>query len=247
MLLNALLGEDRAIVSDIPGTTRDAIDTSLDFMGQSVLIIDTAGIRRRGRIDRGVEQYSVLRSFRAVDRADVVLLVLDATELIAAQDMHIAGYVQQEAKGIILIVNKWDLAMELTAADCDKYIRGKVKFLPYAPIIQISAKLKQGTDKIIPLAARIHTERHKRIPTGELNSVVQRIVASHAPPRSGTRQLNLYYATQAETNPPAFVFFVNDTKLVHFTYKRFLENHLREAFGFDGTPIQLIFKPRGEQ
>ena len=247
MLLNALLGEDRAIVSDIPGTTRDATDTSLDFMGQSVLIIDTAGIRRRGRIDRGVEQYSVLRSFRAVDRADVVLLVLDATELIAAQDMHIAGYVQQEAKGIILIVNKWDLAMELTAADCDKFIRGKVKFLPYAPIIQISAKLKQGTDKIIPLAARIHTERHKRIPTGELNSVVQRIVASHAPPRSGTRQLNLYYATQAETNPPTFVFFVNDAKLVHFTYKRFLENHLREAFGFDGTPIQLVFRPRGEQ
>ena len=247
MLLNALLGEDRAIVSDIPGTTRDAIDTSLDFNGQNVLIIDTAGIRRRGRIDRGVEQYSVLRSFRAVDRADVVLLVLDATELIAAQDMHIAGYVQQEAKGIILIVNKWDLAMELTAADCDKFIRGKVKFLPYAPIIQISANLKQGTDKIIPLAARIHTERHKRISTGELNSVVQRIVASHAPPRSGTRQLNLYYATQAETNPPTFVFFVNDAKLVHFTYKRFLENHLREAFGFDGTPIQLIFRPRGEQ
>ena len=134
MLLNALLGEERAIVSDIPGTTRDAIDTTLDFMGQSVLIIDTAGVRRRGRIDRGVEQYSVLRSFRAIDRADVVLLVLDATELIAAQDMHIAGYVQQEAKGIIIIVNKWDLAMDLTTAECEKQIRGKMKFLSYAPI-----------------------------------------------------------------------------------------------------------------
>ena len=159
MLLNALLGEERAIVSNIPGTTRDAIDTPLDFMGQSVLIIDTAGVRRRGRIDRGVEKYSVLRSFRAIDRADVVLLILDATELVAAQDMHIAGYVQQEAKGIIVIVNKWDLAMELTADECERYIRGKMKFLPYAPILQISAKLKQGTDKIIPLASRIHKEK----------------------------------------------------------------------------------------
>jgi GTP-binding protein len=247
MLLNALLGEERAIVSDVPGTTRDAIDTALDFMGQSVLIIDTAGVRRRGRIDRGVEQYSVLRSFRAIDRADVVLLILDATELVAAQDMHIAGYVQQEAKGIIIIVNKWDLAMDLTATDCEKYIRGKMKFLSYAPILQISAKLKQGTDGIIPLAARIKKERHKRIPTGELNSFIQRVAASHAPPRSGIRQLSLFYATQADTNPPTFVFFVNNAGLVHFTYKRFLENNLRDAFGFDGTPIQLVFKSRGEQ
>ncbi len=247
MLLNALLGEERAIVSDVPGTTRDAVDTPLDFMGQNVLIIDTAGVRRRGRIDPGVEQYSVLRSFRAIDRADVVLLVLDATELVAAQDMHIAGYVQQEAKGIIVLVNKWDLAMDLTAAECEKYIRGKMKFLSYAPILQISAKLKQGTDKIIPLASRIYKERHKRIPTGELNSFIQRVAATHAPPRKGAKQLSLFYATQAETNPPTFVFFVNDARLAHFSYKRYLENNLREAFGFDGTPIQLIFKPRGEQ
>jgi GTP-binding protein len=247
MLLNALLGEERAIVSDIPGTTRDAIDTPLDFKGQNMLIIDTAGVRRRGRIDRGVEQYSVLRSFRAIDRADVVLLVLDATELVAAQDMHIAGYVQQETKGIILLVNKWDLAMDLTVAECEKYIRGKIKFLSYAPIMQISAKLKQGTDKIIPLANRIYKERHKRIPTGELNSFIQRVAASHAPPRSGPKQLSIFYVTQAETNPPTFVFFVNDAKLAHFSYKRFLENNLRHAFGFDGTSIQLVFKPRGEQ
>ncbi len=175
------------------------------------------------------------------------MLILDATELVAAQDMHIAGYVQQEAKGIIIIVNKWDLAMDLTAADCEKYIRGKMKFLSYAPILQISAKLKQGTDGIIPLAARIKKERHKRIPTGELNSFIQRVAASHAPPRSGTRQLSLFYATQADTNPPTFVFFVNNAGLVHFTYKRFIENNLRDAFGFDGTPIQLVFKSRGEQ
>ncbi len=247
MLLNTLLGEERAIVSDIPGTTRDALDTSLGFMGQNVIIIDTAGVRRRGRIDRGIERYSVLRSYRAIDRADIVLLVLDATELLAAQDMHIAGYVQQEAKGIILIVNKWDLAMDSTVAACDRNIRGKLKFLPYAPIIQTSALLKQGIEKIIPLALQVHKERHKRIPTGELNSVVQRILASHTPPKSGTRQLSLYYVTQAQTSPPTFVFFVNDTRLVHFSYKRFLENNLREAFGFDGTPIQLVFKARGEE
>jgi len=247
LLLNKLLGEERSIVSDIPGTTRDAIDTPLDFMGQSVLIIDTAGVRRRGRIESGVEQYSVLRSFRAIDRADVVLLVLDATELVTAQDMHIAGYIQQEAKGIIILVNKWDLAADLTAAKCEREIRGKMKFLSYAPILRISAKLGEGTDKVIPLASRIYKERHKRIPTGELNSFIQRVMASHAPPRSGTKQLSLFYATQAETSPPTFVFFVNDARLVHFSYKRYLENNLRDAFGFEGTPVQLIFKPRGEQ
>ncbi len=247
MLLNALIGEERAIVSDIPGTTRDAIDTPFDFMGQNVLLIDTAGVRRRGRIDRGLEQYSVLRSFRAIDRADVVLLVLDATELVAAQDMHIAGYVQQEAKGIIILVNKWDLAMDLTTAACERSIRSKMKFLSYAPVMQISAKLKQGTDKIIPLADKVYKERHRRIPTGELNSFIQRVSSLHAPPRSGARQLNIYYVTQAGIEPPTFVFFINDTRLAHFSYKRFLENNLREAYGFEGTPIRIVFKPRGEQ
>jgi GTP-binding protein len=161
--------------------------------------------------------------------------------------MHIAGYVQQEAKGIILLVNKWDLAMDLTKAECEKYIRSKIKFLSYAPIMQVSAKLKQGTDKIIPLADQVYKERLRRIPTAELNSLVQRAAASHTPPRSGTKQLSIFYATQAETNPPTFVFFVNDAKLVHFSYKRFLENSLRDAFGFKGTPVHLVFKPRGEQ
>ncbi|MDD4874326.1 MAG: ribosome biogenesis GTPase Der [Dehalococcoidales bacterium] len=247
MLLNVLLGEERAIVSNIPGTTRDALDTILDFNGQSVLIIDTAGIRRRGRIEQGIENYSVLRSFRAVSRSDVVLLVLDATELVAAQDMHIAGYIQQEARGVILLVNKCDLTLDLTQAAAESFIRSKFKFLSYAPIIQISALLKQGTEKIIPMANQIYKERFKRISTSELNTQIQRIAAAHTPPRSGTKQLSIFYATQAETNPPTFVFFVNDVKLVHFSYKRYIENGLRKAFGFDGTPIQLVFKPRGEQ
>jgi len=247
MLLNTLLGKERAIVNDIPGTTRDAIDTLLDFDGQSVLLIDTAGIKRRGRVGVGVAQYSVIRALRAIDRADVVLLVLDATELVTAQDMHIAGYIQQAAKGIVLVVNKWDLAMSISKAECSKYIRHKLKFLPYAPMLYISAKFGQGTDKLIAKAHQIYQERLRRIPTAGINSLVQRVVAAHSPPRSGRKQLKFLYATQAEVNPPTFVFFVNDTGLVHFSYRRYLENKLRQSFGFAGTPIRLVFKTRGEQ
>ncbi len=247
MLLNALLGKERAIVNDIPGTTRDAIDTLLDFRGQSVLIIDTAGIRRRGRVDVGVEYYSVIRALRAIDRADIALLVLDATELVTAQDMHIAGYIQQASKGIILLVNKWDLAVGLNKAECSKYIKGKLKFVAYAPIMYISAKFGQGIGRIIPQAYLIYQERLKRIPTAEVNSVIQQVVAAHAPPRSGSKQLKLLYATQAEVNPPTFILFVNDARLMHFSYQRYLENKLRQSFGFTGTPLRLVFKTRGEQ
>ncbi len=247
MLLNTLLGEPRAIVSDIPGTTRDAIDTLLDFDEQSVLLIDTAGIKRRGRVGVGVAQYSVIRALRAIDRADVVLLVFDATEMVVAQDVHIAGYIQQAAKGIALVVNKWDLVMNSSKTECSKYIRNKLKFVPYAPVLYISAKLGQGTDKVIAQAQQIYQERLKRIPTAEVNSLVQRVVATHSPPRSGKKQLKILYATQAEVNPPTFVFFVNDTGLVHFSYRRYLENRLRQSFGFSGTPLRLVFKTRGEQ
>ena len=246
MLLNALLGEERAIVSDIPGTTRDAIDTLLDFGGQSVLLIDTAGIRKRGQWGAGVERYSVLHAFKAIDRADIALLVLDATELVTAQDTHIAGYIQQAAKGIVLLVNKWDLAMGLTKAECSRYIRDRFKFATYAPLLFISAKLRQGVDKVITQALKVYQERLKRIPTAELNSLVQQVIAAHSPPRSGRRQLKFLYATQAEVNPPTFVFFVNDPKLIHFSYRRYLENKLRQSFGFAGTPIRLVFKTRGE-
>ena len=246
MLLNALLGGERAIVDDAPGTTRDAIDTLFDFDGQSVLLIDTAGIRRRGRVEVGVERYSVLRALRAIDRADIALLVLDAAELVTAQDMHIAGYIQQAAKGIVLVVNKWDLVADGNIKEYHKYILQQIKFMSYAPVLCISAKFGQGVDKVMPEARRVYQERLKRLPTAAVNSVVQQAVAAHSLPRSGTKQLKILYATQAEVNPPTFVFFVNDAGLIHFSYRRYLENKLRQSFGFAGTPFRLIFKTRGE-
>ncbi len=246
MLLNALLGGERAIVNDAPGTTRDAIDTLFDFNGQSVLLIDTAGIRRRGRLGVGVERYSVIRALRAIDRADIVLLVLDATELLTAQDMHIAGYIQQATKGIVLVVNKWDLPEDKSTIECNRYIRGQLKFMTYAPVLYTSAKFGRGVSKVMPQVCQVYQERLKRLPTAEVNSVVQQVVAAHTLPRSGGKKLKVLYATQAEVNPPTFVFFVNDAKLIHFSYQRYLENKLRQSFGFAGTPFRLIFKTRGE-
>jgi GTP-binding protein len=245
-LLNDLLGEERAIVDEVPGTTRDAINTPLDFGGQNVILIDTAGIRRRGKWGKGVERYSVIRALRAIDEADVVLLVLDATELLTSQDEHIAGYIQQAAKGVILVVNKWDLAANKNMVEFNRYIRSKLKFLSYAPVLYISAKFGQETDKVMPQAFQIYQERLKRLPTTEVNSVVQQAVAAHNLPRKGSKQLKILYATQAEVNPPTFVFFVNDATLIHFSYQRYLENKLRQSFGFAGTSFRLIFKTRGE-
>jgi len=246
MLLNTLLGDERAIVDDTPGTTRDAIDTLFDFDGQSVLLIDTAGIRRRGRLGRGVERYSVLRALRAINRADVALLVLDATELVTAQDMHIAGYVQQEARGIVLVVNKWDLVADKSITEYNKHIHRQLKFMSYAAVLYISAKFGQGVDRVMPEVCRVYQERLKRLPTATVNSVVQQAIAVHNLPRTGTKQLKILYATQAEVNPPTFVFFVNDAKLIHFSYRRYLENKLRQSFGFAGTPLRLVFKTRSE-
>lgn len=195
----------------------------------------------------GVERYSVIRALRAVDRADVVLLVLDATEAITAQDTHIAGYIQQADKGIVLVVNKWDLVPDKNMQEWNKRIRNQFKFVPYAPVLYTSAKTGEGINKIILQAQQIYQERSKRIPTATVNDVVQEAVASHMLPRSGRKQLHVLYATQAEINPPTFVFFVNDAKLVHFSYRRYLENKLRQAFGFDGTPIRLVLKTKEEQ
>jgi len=244
MLLNTLLGKERAIVDDKPGTTRDALDTLLDFNEEGVLLIDTAGIRRRGRIEKGIEQYSVIRALRAIDRADITLLVLDATELFAAQDLHIAGYIQQAAKGIVLIVNKWDLVPIDNTDEYSSYIRSRIRFMPYAPVLYISAKFSQGTEDILPLVSQVYQERHKRLSTPEVNNIIQRAAAFHTPPRVGKRQLKIFYATQAEVNPPTFVIFVNDASLVHFSYHRYLENKLRESYGFAGTPLRLLFKSR---
>jgi GTP-binding protein len=246
MLLNALVGEKRAIVDDAPGTTRDATDTVVDFDEQSVLLIDTAGIRRRGRIDRGVEKYSVLRALRAVDRADIVLLVLDAMEMVTAQDMHIAGYVQQATKGAVVVVNKWDLVAEKNTVDWDRYLRSQLKFMNYAPVVYTSAKYGEGVDRIVPEARRIYQNRLRRPATSGVNDVVQQAAAAHVLPRKGSKRLKILYATQAEVNPPTFVFFVNDAKLVHFSYQRYLEGKLRQAYDFSGTPLRLIFRTRGE-
>ncbi len=246
MLLNALVGEKRAIVDDAPGTTRDAVDTLFDFDGQGVLLIDTAGIRRRGRIGAGVERYSVIRALRAIDRSDIVLLVLEATEMVTAQDMHIAGYIQQAAKGVVVVVNKWDLIAEKNFTAWNKYLRSQLKFIAYAPVMYTSAKFGQGVDKLIPQVRQVYQERLQRVSTAEVNAVIQQAAAAHILPRSGRKQLKILYATQAEVNPPTFVFFVNDTKLIHFSYQRYLENKLRQAFGFAGTPLRLVFKTRGE-
>jgi GTP-binding protein len=247
LLLNALVGDSRSIVDNAPGTTRDAIDTPFDFKGQNIILIDTAGIRRRGRIDAGVERYSVLRALRAIDRADVALLVIDAAEGVTAGDTHIAGYIQQAAKGIVIVVNKWDLVADKNTLEWSAYIQDQFKFMPYAPVLFASAKTGLGVNKILPRALEVYRERQKRLSTPVVNDVVQEAVASHAPPRSGRKHLKVLYATQAETSPPTFVFFVNDAKLLHFSYRRYLENKLRQAFGFEGTPLRLVLKTRGEK
>lgn len=246
-LLNSLLGEERAIVDKTPGTTHDATNSLLDFRGKNVIVIDTAGIRRRGRWGKGVERYSVIRALRAIDEADVVLLVLDATELLTSQDEHIAGYIQQAARGVIIVVNKWDLAVNQDMVEANRYIRKKLKFMSYAPIVYTSARLGQGVDRIMPQAFEVYQERQRRMPTTEVNSVVQQAVKAHNLPRKGKKQLKILYATQAEIAPPTFVFFVNDPSLVHFSYQHYLENRLRQSFGFTGTPLRFIFKTRGEQ
>ena len=246
MLLNSILGEERSIVHDAPGTTRDAVDTVFKFKGEKLLLIDTAGIRRRGKVSAGIERYSVLRSLRAIDKADVVLLVIDAAEPLTAQDTHIAGYVQQASKGIIVVVNKWDLVPDHDMAAWDKYVKRELKFISYAPVVYTSAKFGEGVKLLLPRAQRIYTERMKRLTTSTVNDAIQEAMARHNLPRKGRRQFKVLYATQADVNPPTFVFFANDPSLAHFSYRRFLENRLRLAFGFEGTPLKMVFKARNE-
>lgn len=248
-LLNALLGQERAIVSPIPGTTRDAIDTFLEWEGQPVMLIDTAGIRRRGKIERGIERYSVLRALRAIQRADVVLLLIDATTGVTLQDAHIAGYILEEAKSVVVVVNKWDLVKKdtHTMANMTLEVRRALRFMDYVPVLFISALTRQRVHKVIPTALRVRAERLVRIPTGQLNRLLQEAVTRHAPPSKRGKRLRFYYATQAQVDPPTFVLFVNDPQLVHFTYERYLENRLREHYPFEGTPLRLIFRARGKR
>lgn len=245
-LLNRLVGADRAIVSDIPGTTRDAIDTRMDYDGLPLTLIDTAGIRRRGRIERGVEKYSVIRSLRAIERADVALLVVDATGGLTAQDAHIAGFILDAWKSAVVVVNKWD-AVEKDTHTLQQYterIRQELKFLSYVPILFISAKTGQRVDQVLPMALRVQEERLARVPTGALNRILQTAQDVHIPSSKSGRTLKVYYGTQVGANPPTFLVHVNDPKLAHFTYIRFLENRIREEFPFTGTPIRVILKAR---
>ncbi len=247
-LLNKLLGQERAIVSPIPGTTRDAIDTKLDYEGTAVTLIDTAGIRRRGHIDVGVEKYSVLRTYKAIDRADVALVLLDAVEGIAAQDAHIAGMVLEKNRSVVVVVNKWD-AVEKDSYTMNLFsekVRDQLHFMDYVPTLFISAKTGQRVDQVLPTALRVQEERLVRIPTSELNRIVREAVSKHAAPSKTGRRLKIYYATQVNTEPPTFLFHVNDPKLVHFTYRRFLENQIREHYAFLGTPLRLSFRASGE-
>ncbi len=247
-LLNRLLGEDRAIVSPIAGTTRDALDTHMEWEGTSITLIDTAGIRRRGRIDRGVEKYSVLRALSAIKRADVALLLIDAAAGVTAQDEHIAGFILEENTSVIVLVNKWD-AIEKdthTMVGYTKQLRAALNFLDYVPILFVSALTGQRVQKILPSAVEVHAARYERAPTSELNRLVRGAAARHAPPSKSGRRLKIYYATQAAVDPPTFVFFVNDPRLAHFSYQRYLQNQIREQFPFRGTPLILRFRARGE-
>ena len=248
-LLNALLGEDRAIVSDVPGTTRDAIDTSLAWGRSEIVLIDTAGIKRRGKVAGGpaAERFSTLRSMKAIGRADVAVLIIDAVEGLTAQDAHIAGYVVEEGKGLVIAVNKWDLVEDKSDRTFDQYvdwIHNEVPFLDFAPILSISAKTGQRVGKVLEMAIDIWGERRKRVSTGELNRVLRSATERQVPPVVKGRRPKLFYGTQAGVAPPTFVFFANDAAAIHFSYRRYLENRLRSEFGFDGTPIKLVFRDR---
>jgi GTP-binding protein len=247
MLLNAILGEERVIVSDEPGTTRDSIDTPFRFQEQELLLLDTAGIRRRGRVQRGVEKHSVLRAERAVERADVALLLMDAGEGVAAQDTHIAGLIADAYVGLVLVVNKWDLIDPAPTfrKQFERVVRHRMRFAPWAPLCFISAKEGMGIDGLLAEALKVGEERRKRVSTGELNAVVQRVIGERGPPSVGGRKLKVLYCTQVQAAPPTFVFFVNDASLLHFSYRRYIENRLRRVFGFAGTPLRLVFKGRG--
>ncbi len=260
-LLNAILGFQRAIVSDVPGTTRDAIDTEFEYKDKKLVLIDTAGIRRRGRVGPGVEKYSVLRSSRAIERCDVALLLIDASEGLAAQDTHIAGEIQERAKGVVVIVNKWDLAQaqrreeregifpnpddEIDSAErYRKIIAEGLKFIPYAPIVFASAKTGYHVQSLFDTILNIAEMRYLRVSTSRLNEVVQEAVRRHNPTVFKGKVMKIYYATQTQVNPPTFVFFVNDPQALHFSYERYLENQLRYAFSFRGTGIRLQFRAR---
>jgi len=245
-LVNQLLGEERVIVSELPGTTRDAVDIPIQYGEHSMLLIDTAGMRRRARIDQPIERYSVLRALRAIERSDVVLLVLDASIPVAEQDKKIAGYGHNRGKATIFVVNKWDL-VEKTGRTMEAYmrtIRQEFSFMTYAPAVFVSAKTGQRVMRVPELVLEVRRRQLKEVPTAELNRLIMDAVVFRPPPSRKGDKLRLYYTTQIGTAPPTFLFFVNDPKLLHYSYRGYLENVLREAYDFEGTPLRLRFRAR---
>ncbi len=248
-LLNRLLGEERTIVSPIAGTTRDAIDTHLTWEGLPITLIDTAGIRKRGSITPGIEQFSVIRAYKALERADVALLLIDAVEGVAAQDTHIGGMIKDAYRSVVIVVNKWD-AIEKdndTLNDFTRTVKDRFNFIDYAPILFVSALTGQRLGNVLPTAARVQEERLRRIPTSKLNNFIREAVLTHPPTFGAGRQLKVKYVQQVKVDPPTFLFHVNAPELVHFSYQRYLENQLRAEFGFDGTPLRFSFRRTGKE
>ncbi len=247
-LLNKLVGAERAIVSPIAGTTRDSVDTKITFDGVEITLIDTAGIRKRGKVERGVEQFSVLRSFKSIERADVAILMIDAVTGITAQDAHIAGFILEAWKSCVVLVNKWDLVEKdtYTMEEFTRTIRRDLNFMAYVPILFISAKTGQRVDQVLPLALQVQEERLARLTTSKINAVIHNAQDRHAHPSKSGRALKMYYGTQVRSDPPTFMIYVNDPTLMHFSYMRYLENQIREAYGFLGTPIRIVTKGRRE-
>ncbi|MBQ2770329.1 MAG: ribosome biogenesis GTPase Der [Clostridia bacterium] len=249
-LINALLGEERSIVSNIPGTTRDSIDTPFTYQDRLFTLVDTAGIRRKRAVeDATIERYSVIRSLAAVRRADVVLIVVDASEGLSEQDVRLAGYAHEEGKASVLIVNKWDLIDKdtHTIEKFKKSMLADLAFMSYVPMLFISAKSGQRVNKVLDLVLSVYEESCRRVTTGTLNDIVNEAVTVTEPPADNGRRLRIYYATQAGIQPPTFIVFVNDTELVHFSYARYLENYFRKSFGMNGTPIRLLFRNRKKE
>ena len=248
-LTNKLLGYERVIVSDIAGTTRDAIDTAFEWNGNKFNIIDTAGIRKKSAVDEGVEQYSVLRSLAAIRRADVVLIVVDAAEGMSEQDIKICGYVHEQGKPSVIVMNKWDAVEKdtYTVNTFNKKMQSDLKFMDYLVPVYVSALTGQRVDKIHSLALEVYAQATKRVATGVLNDVITDAIVAVEPPSHNGKKLKVYYVTQSGVCPPTFVFFVNDAKLMHFSYQRYLENTLRKTFEFKGTPIRLVVRNRKEE
>ena len=248
-LINKILGEERVIVSDIPGTTRDAIDTYVENEAGKFVFIDTAGIRRQSRITENIERYSTIRSWTAIERADVCLIMIDAVEGVTEQDTKIAGYAHEQGKASIIVINKWDLVEKSTGTleEYRKTVLEKLGFMLYAPVIFISAKTGQRVDKIYELVKYVADQAALRITTGVLNDLLNEAIAIVQPPSDKGKRLKIYYMTQASVKPPTFVLFVNNMELMHYSYERYLENQLRKSFGFEGTPIRFLIREKGKE